>query len=537
MQMKQIKLFCLLLISGFWGGGSIAFALHSTEACTIADSNLNLSIGCIDVKGAKYHAALTFIKGQPGEKDRWAYMGEATKISDKGLSIDQINQCGTKDEQHNVHLACVNVNGTLYDAQLTPIALNTWTLSSADKLVTDGEFGAESTADCTPTLNPDWVTNPFLPLEIPNDGQTTCDFYEFGWRSYLYLMASNTDNPELRNFQVAADYPIYEPDGNSCDGNEAENPLKVTLTKLPQIETQAGGGAVLYDQNTNVVFYSVAFSQNLCDAARTATPEAANLPHNTLELKMSWKVLEAQDPDNFIEMTADIDGVGDDEHLGMLGFHLAYGTPLHPELVWASFEHKDNAPACLQTDPEDKLWTMTSSDSVACIMNPTDACLTASNFNKPSNGTNANPITGTPTNVCRVYPQGTAPIDFKGSENINNVTSMNNQAANLLPPPGSDNMLAVLSNYTNIGMLWVSDIKAPSGSPSGSSTNQRGALQLANSTMETTFQGTLKVVNNALTATPTNGNCLACHNYTPGSTAAPFTTSHIFSTIIANIKK
>ncbi len=528
--MKQIKLFCLLLISGFWGGGGIAFALHQTEACTIADSNLNLSIGCIDVGGEKYQAALEFLPKQSEGSYIWTYPGGAKKISATLTALSN-EQCGTMDEQLNIHFSCVNANGTLYDARLTPLALNTWTLSSADELVTDGAH-----ADCTPTVNPAWVTKPSLPVEIPNGvDATSCDFYEFGWQSYLYLMASNTDNPKLRNFQVAADYPIYEPDGNSCDGNEAENPLKVTLTKLPQIETQAGGGAVLYDQNTNVVFYSVAFSQNLCDAARTANLEAGNLPVNTLELKMSWKVLEAQDPDNFIVMTADIDGVDGDEQLGMLGFHLAYGTPLHPELVWASFEHKDNAPACLQTDPEDKLWTMTSSDSVACIMNPTDACFTASNFNNPFDGTDTNPITGTPTNVCRVYPQGTAPNDLAGSENINTVNLMNDRVAKLLPPPESDNMLAVLSNYTNIGMLWVSKIKDPSGNPSGSSTNQRGALRLANSTMETTFQGTLKVVNNALTATPTGENCFHCHVYTPGSTAAPFATSHIFSDIVKHI--
>ncbi|HBF47009.1 MAG TPA: mannan-binding protein, partial [Shewanella frigidimarina] len=66
-----------------------------------------------------------------------------------------------------------------------------------------------------------------------------------------------------------------------------------------------GGGATIYDQNSNVVYYDVQFSKNMCDVKKIQQQQ--NFPGGTTELKTAWKVLGANDdPSKFITMDANI---------------------------------------------------------------------------------------------------------------------------------------------------------------------------------------------------------------------------------------
>src|SRR5690606_35460032 len=144
--------------------------------------------------------------------------------------------------------------------------------------------------------NPGWVTNPRPPDEVPGAGENFCDFYQFSWQWFLYLMSPSAENPELRNFQVASDYPVLQVDQDSCEHPSNQPTFFVRTVKsddegsefvLPERIDQAGSGATIYDQNQNVVFYSVAFGRSLCDA-----PDSGNLPADTTELKIAWKVID-----------------------------------------------------------------------------------------------------------------------------------------------------------------------------------------------------------------------------------------------------
>ncbi|MBU2886653.1 hypothetical protein KO507_12845 [Gilvimarinus agarilyticus] len=386
-----------------------------------------------------------------------------------------------------------------------------------------------ATSVCKADIN--WITNPNPPNEIPGGGSNFCQFYQFSWQWFFYLMSPSQTDPSLRNFQVTSEYPVLEIDGNSCASSATEPVFFVRTVKdeasdtaftLPERIGQAGGGATIYDQDGNVVFYSIAFSRSLCTA-----PAQGDLPDDTTELKLAWRVISDAEKSDYFWIEADVipeQGAPVGETLGLIGMHLVRGTAEHHELVWASFEHRNNAPNCQSpAQAPQGGWSFTSSQCESCLNNPTASCLESCAFNKASP---ASSLSGAASEICRVFPEGTAKGDHKAGENLADVTALNHQVRDLLAGVNTPQSMQVLAQYFNIGALWVSD-------PSQASTtdNQRGSMQLANPVMETTFQGSLSIDGGKI-STSTNGvlNCFTCHGYQPGETATTGL-SHIFDDI------
>lgn len=383
-----------------------------------------------------------------------------------------------------------------------------------------------------------WVSNPNPPSEIPGGGENFCQFYQFSWQWFLYLMSPSDADPGLRNFQVQANYPMLQVNGDSCGGTATKPVFFVRTIKdddeadtdfvIPERINQAGDQATIYDQNGNVVFYSIVFGRDLCTA-----PDSGDLPVDTTEIKMAWRIIDEADKADYVWMEADV--IPDNntetaipETLGLVGYHLVRGTAQHPELVWATFEHKNNVPDCLalQSAP-DAGWSFLSASCADCLNSPDIDCFNACDYNA---ATKATSLTGTPSEICRVFADGTAPGDNKGEENVADVDALNAQLVGpggILSTLSASDPMAVLANYFNVGALWVSDPSQPA-----SSANQRGSLQLANTTMETTFQGTLMLNGSGIQASTSGSvNCFACHQYTPGQTATTGL-SHIFNDIV-----
>lgn len=368
-----------------------------------------------------------------------------------------------------------------------------------------------------------WVTDPNPPQEIPDGGQDFCDFYQFGWQWFLalgYPDAAIIVQGADRIFQDRGRFPEWVSPADSCGTWSDAATLFVRDLKsddpgetIPDRTGQAGGGAVIYDQNENVVYYNVQFSRNLCN------PDiSGDLPAGTTELKTSWRLLDG-DESGYFTMNVVIDGVNDNQpvDLGLVGFHLFRTTTQHPEGVWITFEHKSNAPDC--TDPEPTPaggWSFTSDNCAACLAGGGENCSDCQ-FNV-ADATSTDPD---PTEICRFYRDGTKEGDNKADENFAVVDELNDQ---LVGPEGiitklpADDPMAIWANYFNVGALWVSDPSQPAND-----LNQRGSLQLANTTMETTFQG-------GPGASSTVLNCFNCHGYTPGKTATSGL-SHIFDSI------
>ena len=378
--------------------------------------------------------------------------------------------------------------------------------------------------------DPTWFSAPSMPTEVAQsakDGSSNfCDFYQFSWQAFAYLMSPGKSDSSIKNFQDNKIFYELEvnTDGtpaNSCDEIKSGNTFFVRVTKptdsgtrfkIPESINQAGGGATIYDQKKNVVFYDVKFSKNMCNV--TEISKLTNFPSGSTELKTAWKVLDvADDKSKFITMDAMI-GTGTTKTLGMIGFHIAIATTNHPEFVWATFEHDTNAPDCIKPQTTSG-WSFASKQCSTDLENKDILGIINCKFNTATEQTDPTKVTGSATEICREYAYGSAKGDLKYKENVNDITSLNKNVEKYLK--GS---YAILNNYFNVGAIWVSDITQDS-----IVSNQRGSLRLANTVAETEHQ------NVDLTAGFVS-NCFGCHNYSASSkNTTSGGLSHIFDDI------
>lgn len=392
-------------------------------------------------------------------------------------------------------------------------------------------------------VDPAWLTSPSLPVpfEVKRSGadgsSDFCDFYQFSTQTFLYLMSESSG--KQRNFQVQANYPLLEfnADGtpaNACDESIDGATLRTHLLKAGTGNSlgtgQAGGGATIYAQDGNVVYYDVRFNKTLCDLTASAVEMQAqnisNFPSGTIEMKFGWKVLSDSEiaSNRFITQSQIIDNKP--VTLGLAGMHLVAATADHPEFVWATYEHVDNVPDCSPPNAQAQVdWTFASAACTAGLPATADTA-NACKFNQPPKNQTA--PTGTPTNICRVNPFGTQSGDLKAAENLTAIAAQNSGLQAALSATNIPPAMKVLANYFNVGALWVSNTSQSSGGIGVP--NERGSLRLANSVAETDFQD---VNLNSTFAS----NCFGCHNYTgTGQAVSNNITSQALSHVFRNIK-
>jgi len=374
-----------------------------------------------------------------------------------------------------------------------------------------------------------WITTPNPPTEIggpnppPVGNETNCQFYQFAYQ-WFFAMTQPVGSSDERKFETLN---VFQPNTT----NQCATPLtgraniaKAFFVRTPKPKVNdfnsvvpkdiiQATGSPLYDQNHNVVLYYVLYSPNECQATATG------FQPNTIEIKTSWKILQTADP-SYYSMTASIEGISPNPvTLGLVGFHLVINTQLHPEFVWATFEHVSNAPDCTNPQPPPAAgWSFLSSECATCLQTKGVSGCPQCNFNTPSPtptppGTPS--VTGTPSQVCRVYRDGTDSGSMTSGNNNDtnrfNIDTLNSQIAGFLSQLPSTSPMTVWKNYTLIAGLWTNG-----GVPSGGADVQRGSLEAANTTMETFGQ------------TP-NNNCFSCHGYVKET---PLTVSHIVSDLL-----
>jgi hypothetical protein len=360
-----------------------------------------------------------------------------------------------------------------------------------------------------------WLSNPSLPQEVgksaPDGSSNFCDFYQFSTQTFLYLMSKNGNG--VRNFQDARQFPLLEfnaTTGNpadSCDEIVSGHTLKSSLDKSSIATGQAGGGATIYDTAGKVVYYDVRFDKATCNTTASATEmnraNLINFPSGTTELKFAWKVLSPTEITANKHVTQQQTVAGSPATLGLLGMHIAVATTDHPEFVWATYEHNKNTPDCISSDVQTTTdWTFSSASCTTAIDEMDASAIAACAFNSPKS--NQTSPTGTPTNICRIHPYGTASSDLKAGQNLSDISQQNAQIVSLVNGASTRSDMNVLSNYFTVGALWVSDINKGSGGVGVP--NERGSLRLANSVAETDYQHA------NITANFTS-NCFGCHNY------------------------
>ncbi|RZM83327.1 hypothetical protein C3B51_06810 [Pseudoalteromonas rubra] len=391
---------------------------------------------------------------------------------------------------------------------------------------------------CPANIN--WVTNPNSPpSEIPGGGQNLCQFYQFSWQWFISLL--NAPDGKERTFLNEDRYAIYIGGGqDSCAPNTLQSKLFVRGPKDPHTTkedftaphemNQALNNAVLYDQNGNIVLYETRFDRGMCDVAQGS----ATLPAGTTEIKTSWRKISEKDKPNYVWVRSDTNNNGEldaDEVYGMVGFHLVISTPSHPEFIWATFEHKYNAPDCQKSNQPVSDWSFASEQCTASLPYPATGCNFNQTLDPDSKGDS--PLEGPPTEVCQVYAQGTAEGDNQAEHNRANIISLNEQLNKVFKRMPTYNSLRVLAKYELVGGLWLNDVALPSSNRD----NQRGSIQLANTTMETNAQQGRKFKEVTYTGpenlTPAT-NCFDCHAYSGPTENAGV--SHIFNYIHGSSK-
>lgn len=396
--------------------------------------------------------------------------------------------------------------------------------------------------------NSSWITAPNPPLEVAAT-ESFCDFYQFSWQWFL---AEVSPSPTSQGERVFETNRLHDPTVSSgqCSlpemiGRAAAAKMLAMRADKPQDfeDTQADGNA-LYDQNGNILHYNIWYSRAECQATQ------AGFAEGTFEIKVSWMILPKPNP-SYYTMQATLPGSSTPVTLGMVGFHLANWTSKHPEMIWATFEHKNNAPLCDGSTPTPANgWAFAASDAATCLTQnpsqpggpPNTACATF-NFNTPDPFQGTPPATNTANNICRMYAYGNQPgTSINGNDNAANLLAIQQINDQLVGPQGmltalpDTDPMAIWKNYTLIGAIWTKG-GADSGNPPisytvhaqggdkivpGDPTSlQRGSLELTNMSMETFQQGD----------TSWAPNCFGCHTF---AKADPLDVSHICNSLFGS---
>jgi hypothetical protein len=358
----------------------------------------------------------------------------------------------------------------------------------------------------------DWFPHEKTPP--PNNNlapQTNCDFHKWSWQSFLWLTQENNRKLRFLNFHTeeellkgeksTAGELLLLPRVAKADGGETLDDLTQAQTRGVLIDRKHR--AVYYAVHMNDIYYNFIKENQLLDPKTfiKTSPDTA-FPIGALITKSSWWIVPpGQDAEGYYCTTGSIGCIVSSEKgqlivcgtisnvkVALVGLHVVGVVRDHPEFLWATFEHKDNAPNLPPNlkpkSPEpvsDKDWTFYAKDTPAnkCnLLNADEVQLV-----------NAKKQTLDPrTNVFRQYAWGGGT-----EENQANIEALNDNIHKKLPPK------SVWRNYNLIGTVWLppNSLKPNQFTLSD---NTAGSTHLANATMETFAQPS---------------NCFSCHNTLP----------------------
>jgi hypothetical protein len=383
---------------------------------------------------------------------------------------------------------------------------------------------ASLTQDCLAPSS--WFTggdNPTPPYDFENEPQAVvdCDFYKFAWQTFLNITQSDTRGGTPRFLTYKSPGEVFNhsglfaiPQGKASDGLKLTPWMRKSdsVRSLDSIE-QAISRGVVVDKNGHPLYYGLHLNprfekfiadNNYQDLAKLkAAPADQEFPVGCVELKSSWRIIpDGGDASNFFTIAASVptlivkDGkitidpsTPKSVTVALVGLHVVGRLKHHPEFVWATFEHVDNAPD-LSVNASTPDSAVTDRDWTFC---PNGALKKNCNLKPGSSPDNplclvdeANQILAPVTPIYREFPFG--------GDDSRAIISLTTSVHTQLP-----DHLAVWRNYELIGATWLD--KPYESWKEGrvfTISDVAGATHLTNSTMETyTQQGF---------------NCFDCHN-------------------------
>jgi hypothetical protein len=267
----------------------------------------------------------------------------------------------------------------------------------------------------------------------------------------------------------------------------------------------------------------------------------------TMEIKTAWvEASTLSNPDDYVTTTGQIPvytktnskhwtatGATKTVKLALVGMHVVGSTNGHPEMIWATFEHRRNTPLnSYKYDSTSGTKTVGMNTAGNWLFSASGAPGPASNFNiahanylmaPDIEGANGFSITG--SNTLRNKPFGggadKAPNPLIASTAASNtqVIAINNDIQSKMAAKGAASDVRL--NYVMSGATWTEGGAPPTSPfPTG---NQVGTSRLTNSTMETYQQGP---------NTDANGlNCLDCHSGNMLGDSGGGGLSHVYGTV------
>jgi hypothetical protein len=338
------------------------------------------------------------------------------------------------------------------------------------------------------------------------------------------------------------------PDGG-CEGG---GPIFVNSQGVTIVPTQgqAGDAAVLMSKAKSLVYYATmvndvfAYLQtgtknNAFNPAMTQFPTTQSQLNQiiayaqtkgvtfpdpnalAIEVKTSWIDATGLDTSKYITTVATVPTYNQTTALwtplgtktmtlAMVGIHVVGSAASHPEMIWATFEHINNAPngAYSYTKADGTTGNVAQSASGTWLFSATNSA--SATYNVPHmtfvspNIVAASGQTISPSDTLRVLSWG---MPGTATSSNTEVISINNSIMGQLVAGD------VRGNYMMTGATWTKN-----GASTSPTSNQVGTSQLANTTMETYQQAT--------TAAGPGSNCFSCH------TSNLFSVSHIFNSLV-----
>jgi len=379
--------------------------------------------------------------------------------------------------------------------------------------------------------------------------KSNLEFHEISWQYFLWL-TEEVKGGKLRFETMYSDKDI---DPNNKMANVGSLAVKSTKNMVLGGINQATSDGILVDQDGRAVYTTIMINDIYRDfviknklydpEALRNFPDTTNFPIGAFSLKAAWKVVaDGENASNYYTTEAQIQKLGysgkkivltnqlETVKVALVGFHIAVVVNGHPEMIWATFEHVNNAPYTvadqLQTDiVSEEGYTFYKSKTLAQDCN-----------NKAIPVLKLDTVTQTLTPATQVFRQFR--LGSGRSANQNNIDRLNAQIHGELAPN------SIWRNYVEIGAIWFKSSNAlkPNSSFNSNSALLTGSTQLSNSVIETFTQSDSEL-----------NQCFGCHNTMPLATVPSNTlivpgknvlTSHILITnylektmAVANKKK
>lgn len=387
------------------------------------------------------------------------------------------------------------------------------------------------------------------------DRQVDCDFHAWSWQTFVWATALDPNAvPRFMRLPTTDDLISSRADADKEGARPLRLAARIQKSRATSPAPEVAGAIVQADGNMmvapngypvlasvhmNASYFKTAKRNMIHDGGYQKNPnQDDSFDVGAAVFKATWMrldstqqapagtfVTQAEVPllkvvNNVVVADTDASGKGrtTQAKVALVGLHVVGVTDGHPEFLWATFEHKLNAPALA-----DNSFNAAASD-------PQNYTFYAAN----TPFANANALNN-PIKIDRANPQPVLSFDPKTQRfaPVTNAVLLNRTGGETNSPDGAANIdklnqsaqgflnrqsekQAQFASYNLIGTVWFAPNAFATSAPGWESlaaTDAKGSVNLANSTAETFFQvASDKDISKVQ-------NCFTCHN------AASFTKS------------